>query len=80
MEECVAWYDELGLSQPAGLTTGFATHPDWDWATVAVATCSASCDLKEGGVVEEACMGYNLKRSTALPAGRLDELAALLRA
>lgn len=61
-EECLPWYDGLATPRPEGLCTDVLQQPQWDWLTVAVATCPESCE--EQGVAvsirEEAAAGYNL--------------------
>ena len=67
MEECASWYGTPGCVRPDKLDVSALDHPQWDWATVAVATCSANCDLSdsEWTVAPEATAGLNIARQSS---------------
>jgi hypothetical protein len=67
-EESVQSY---GDSLPPQLDASVLQHPHWDWLTVAVATCSASCQQQDESfvVAVEAVAGYNMMTSS--PKGSL---------
>lgn len=59
MEECVAWYTDLGFDVPSGIAA--LHHERWDWTTVAVYVCSDSCHVGTDvwSVVSEEVFGFN---------------------
>ena len=77
----MAWYG--AHDKPERVDASALQHPEWDWVTVAVATCSRSCLAGAGeryGVADECVAGFNLMQDVGLRApARVAALAQALR-
>jgi Programmed cell death protein 2, C-terminal putative domain len=81
MDESLAWYREADHDRPKRLDATVLEHPEWDWLTVAVATCAASCHAgpERHAVVEEVVVGFNLLHGAGGTPAAPERSAALAR-
>jgi hypothetical protein len=75
-EQSIHWY---GDTLPPHIDASVLQHPHWDWQTVAVATCSASCQQQSESfvVAEEAVAGFNLTTGSSPKDSLLSQFESL---